>query len=305
MKFNLLIALAFCFPVLAVADSTAGSTLPGGNDACSTIRLDQPEGTNAGSMQFVQVRDQGSYGICFAESAVQLLDAYRFSRMGDTRTTVQSSAIAATIDDNLSSGADPFTGGNTCTILNYLSVVGAQDDAVVSSCIENFESASFVSALQALYDRESSQIASEKQLLLSENLVGQDLQSRFNQVKQSIFQADVANIQGLLASRGMGSQQMPMTNTILSIMDMPLPRLAWGLGAYSCSNSSQSIQDQQLPLCIDSVPLSNPSIIATWNARLNVSQPEPIEVSYCAPVLKEGRAYPGVTRTGNTHQCAP
>jgi len=300
MKFSFLVALAFCFPALSIAANSGGDS----NDDCSSIRLDQPENGTAGSMQFVQVRDQGSYGICFAETAAELLDAYRFSRLDDSRMTIQSSALAATVDYSFTTGGDPYTGGSTCKILNYLSVVGSQDDAAVSSCIENFETASFDSAIQEIYDRESNQLNLEKQLLLSQDLSQQDVQSRFNQTKQSIYQGDIANIQGLLASRGMSSQQMPKADTIISIMDMPLPRLAWGLAAYSCSNSSQSIQEQ-VPLCVDSVPLSNPSIIATWNARLNVPQAEPIEVSYCSPVLKEGRSYPGVMRTDNTHQCAP
>ena len=296
-----------CMPALAHADGSGGPV--GKNDECSPVRLDQPISYGPGdqvpgSMQFVQVRDQGSYSICFAEAAVEMLDAYRFSRLDDTYTNLQSSAIAATIDYSRTTGGDAFSGGSTCSVLNYLSTSGTVDDASVFSCILNFENRKFVSSLQQIYDRESNQLDREKQLLLSENLPSQELQSRYNQAKQSIYQADVANVQGLLASQGMSARQMPDAGAVVTMLDLSLPRMAWGLAAYSCASRSQSISSQ-IPLCMDSVLQSDSSFIAAWNSRLNILGAEPVEISYCDPVLKEGRAYAGVTRNGNSHQCAP
>ena len=301
MKFDFLVGLVatvICLPALSFADG-------GGSNDCSDIRLDQPSSDRtAGSMQSVQVRDQGTYGICYGETAVELFDAYRFSRAGDSHTDAQSSALAATIDYSITTGADAYAGGSTCAVLNYLSGVGTENDATVSSCIINFETPSLVSGLQEIYERESSQINTEKQQLLSQNLSPQELRSEFTQAKQTIYRGDIPNIQGLLASQGINTQMMPDTNAILSTMDMGLARVAWGLSAYACANSSQAIQIS-VPTCVDAVPATDESFLATWNSRLSLPGAEPIEVSYCGAVLREGRAYGGVTRTGSSHQCTP
>ncbi|AGH96653.1 hypothetical protein [Pseudobdellovibrio exovorus] len=89
--------------------------------AMTTVRLDAA----GGSMQFMPVMDQQKSATCYAYTATQMYDSYRFGREHDSRTQVLSSPQALAIEYTLNGAEDlDWNGGYPDPTLTYAIVNG-------------------------------------------------------------------------------------------------------------------------------------------------------------------------------------
>ena len=271
-------------------DRTAPPSAPASD--CSPMRLDGP----GGSMAHVMPHDQGPYGICYAEAAVQMADAYRFSH-GDANTNRETSVMSASIGlaDKTVKKKDPFEGGETCTVIDFLRQNGGHDALAVGRCMleSEVDDAPAVQRLGLLYDSYQAELAA---------------------MPSGAAPAAVSELRGnyvsILERREpwVATIVPPIARNVLSdFFGYDRGRFMWSISSYKCFNVDRPQTLSFLPACGGNddarVPRPGAESRALLDAQLAKPNPQPVEISYCAEVL--GRAdYPGVDRsTASATQC--
>ncbi len=97
-----------------------GSQLVNASDSTS-FRLDEGNG----SMAKVRARDQGHYNDCYANTAAEMIDAWRFSH-GDRRIDLSTSAIKLAIDAANATGKAEIGKSSPCLTVNIIKQRGAR-----------------------------------------------------------------------------------------------------------------------------------------------------------------------------------
>lgn len=118
---------------------------PAWSEDCAEIRLDAP----GGSMEHIQGRSQ-AFGTCYAESAVELFDAWRFSH-GEDNHQDQSSAVELALRYSDKFELDGFEQGGTLErSLKLLGEIGSCSEAMIDSKIKNLTSKQYVKLVAEL-----------------------------------------------------------------------------------------------------------------------------------------------------------
>ncbi len=103
-------------------------------------------------MEHVSALDQDGIGTCYAYTAAQMVDAYRFSH-GDTNYKFRTSGIEAAIG-SASTTLFPtdFEGGYEADAINYLRANGSCDQRFVQESYGGLSSKAYIKKLQGYFD---------------------------------------------------------------------------------------------------------------------------------------------------------
>lgn len=259
---------------------------------CGPFRLDekQPDGSD-GSMQHVQVHDQGPFGICYGEVASQLNDAYRFGALKETNTGLQTAVLGVVIGGDEGSSSDPYEGGSICGASNYIKANGYSDAFSVKKCIlEKEKTLSMEEPLKKLYD----DYQNDTQAMTNPDDISQ---------RQSKLTQDLKNT---LIAFGVQTQDQPTDEEILFMLGLKKKWFVGGIDAFQCFSSGKHYTSS-IPSCtptdMTSIPVADRK--AKIDAVLAQLQGLPLGISYCDQVLLVGASYAGYTMTQTGPTCAP
>ncbi len=276
------------------------------SDACTDVRFDQPaaDGT-PGSMQFVPVRDQGAYGICYAETATQMVDAYRFSVLKDPAHELHSAVLSTAVGLNIELNKDPFAGGQICNATNFIKTDGYYDSFSVSTCIVKHETKDVVTTLSSFYDAfwmDQNNYKKTQAVNLAPDALNAAWSVHFNDGLASLTQ----QIQDWLGTQGVLSYLKPSQAVIKDLLSLTKLRFIWGIEGYQCFAASPTYH-VELPSCKNTNILNYAPTqrVASMNSLLDHSNGQPIGISYCDRVLTVGASYGGVGSNGGAAQCIP
>lgn len=278
-----------------VAPVVTGQPLPPAPAAggCGYVRMDDP----GGSMENVHPRDQGPYGICYAETATQLADAWRFTH-GDTdygrQTAVMSAAIGLA---DMNAGKDPFNGGWSCNVVDFLRQDGGHDDFKVKECIVRADKndPNAVDRLGSIYDSYIKELSAK----IAEN-GGNPVSSTTVQNLRNAF-AEVVR-----QDPGLGAGSLP-SKVLPDFFGYKRERFIAAIGSYDCFNKDPA-RPLDLPACVKDIDPHRAAsdYRAIVDQRLALPAAQPVEISYCATLLQQGPSYPGVNRDpAAASRCAP
>lgn len=272
---------------------------------CSPIRLDQPAADGSpSSMQFVSVRNQKPYGVCYAESAVQMVDAYRFSVGQNPNHQAQSSVLSAVIEYDLGpanlNGGNPFNGGRTCQVVDSVRAHGGRDAYQVAKCTLKTMTPAFLSAVSTVADSHANQFIAKKAALKALNLTPVEYRAEYNQMVTALRATDAEQMRTSLKAEGLPEAQIPpaaVLGFVFTYDDKPQMQ-AWAIASYSCYSQGSVITATEIPACVEIRAPASPDsfFIDQLNHRLELPNAQPTTISYCDQVLTQGSAYSGVNR---------
>jgi hypothetical protein len=254
-------------------------------DDCSPIRLDQPQADGtAGSMQYVETRNQGDWGVCFSEVGSELVDAYRFSRLHDPNHDRQSSEMSAVFSLDDLPISNPYSdGGRECDAIEMIRANGYNDRFSEMKCVLKNETPTTIATVKTIYDKYAA-IQST---------------SPNHQLNDASLQAMKAE----LVSGGIAASNIPSPAVLQELMALDFSGFFWDFEIFSCVQGLKKFSIA-MPGCLQMTPHADQDFIQTWNRRLSMKNPLPVSVDFCASVLWDGKAYKGVVANGmSREQC--
>jgi hypothetical protein len=245
------------------------------------VRLDGA----GGAMEHVSVRDQDDLSDCFAMSAVELTDAWRFSH-GDSNFAFQSSGIVAGGATQRAAGDAEFTdvGGFIQDVMKVISGKGVcRKDAVLD-------------ALNTGDQKKILEILKRWRAVSAEK--GKETWLNSATLKQ--YGQDFSAVYSLACSAHdqMVMPELQQLRDILQTVDAP--RLISSIVDKPCAKSDNQLHPKLPPLQRINVGLKTVAEISgKLSALLSGPKAQPVSVSLCANVLDKDKTFNGVLTDGS------
>jgi hypothetical protein len=253
------------------------------DDDCSPVRMDQPSADGTpGSMQNVAMRNQRDWGVCYSETAAELVDSYRFSRLLDPRTELESSEMSAVFELNPPLTNDPVgTPGVECQAVEMMRTEGFNDRFDEIECVLKKETPAAIAAIQPIFTK--------YQAIQKAN-------------SGSLMAASLTALTAELAAAGIPAPDMPSQASLQDLMGLDFSNFLWGLEVYECVQENP-VYHVSMPSCMNTAPLNDQDYIKLWTSKLNEKNPLPLSVEFCIGAIWDGRSYPGPASATTRYIC--
>jgi hypothetical protein len=230
-------------------------------------------------MEHVMPMDQHDLPACYAFTAAQMVDAYRFSH-GDTHYGHQTSGLAAALGTAVHNRQTSIAGGMICPVVDSIAEAGTCDQRSVLSMIGIYGN---MKVLAQLYDRYRA--TGMPQTALRDWVVDQIISQ--------------------LRAMGASGPMVPSRQSVALLLEQSSQTTFLnGLMSADCPNGHQYTpqigQCKKLP-----DPWTYTHVMASIQSRLSQRAAQPIGIDYCAAVLKHGRGYLAEAHYGSADACYP
>lgn len=270
-------------------------------NTCTSVRLDQGNG----SMSHVPVRNQGPLGTCYAETAAQVLDAYRFSR-GDRNYDHPTSSFMTALYYAEEEGKDWFEGGQICRALTISANLGRCDEVALNKtlgCNSNKQLKLLVRGV-VWHHRKYQKYADNIEKLQSESRVRAPAQilarDQMERDRQKKLQETTDEMMTYLIRAGVSRSALPPKNFIGSLLAQKNSILL--LKKVLTQNCAKNIQylDVTPPQCKQDkgYVVGKNGLKQRIDDALEKSNALPVGIAYCSEVLKKGLGYRGLASGG-------
>lgn len=261
------------------AKGRAAAAAPQGENCFPDVYLDSPMDR---SMARVEPRDQYDLGICYAESAAQMVDAWRFTH-GIKNYKHQTSSVWTALNTKAAQGADAPDGGYICDAAQ--NILGPAPKG--GSCRQD--------AVNADYGgRTYKEFLAEIGHYHEEYAAGLDLPSGTNREMQ--LGATAARLAAKLEKLGFGSTAPPI-DTLHNLLALPnLLDYERGVLAFKCRDDAIFWPPPYACESTNSLTMAAPLWLVLIHARLSLADPQPVGVSFCGTLLQRWSGYVGVDR---------
>ena len=277
-------------------------------DACSALRLDDEPSK---SMFQVVVHDQGRDGICYAEAAAQMTDAFRFGVRKETDYGYQTApAVAAIKSSDLATKAkDPFKGGYTCQVIDYIRREGSHDNSIFQSCRKRL-TALKAHQFDSIFDDYQAKIYEKRSQLEAEDSL-QKSRKELHGFAISVAaqkQSELANCAASAGSAipdltGARAQVMPSLTVLQTYFEQSRDAFRSEMISYACATQDVAVKLPDLPQCH---PLRLGSgataeqLLKKIDDQFKTHPQLPTAIGYCDQILRKGRSYSGL-EAGNAN----
>ena len=247
---------------LLIVATVATPPARGAEYVCSPIDLRDP----GKSMEHVPVRNQQDIGDCYAQAAVQMVDAWRFSH-GDTRYNHLTSALEAAAGMRATHAhyydvEHPLNGGTICDTIDYLRSAGSCDERAVYRDYDLYASLSpdhYVRQLGKYYQDWTADGAIQVSSCLKNDL-------------------------------GMPEKFLPSTEAITKLLDQDNPEIfIEGIIGSHCGENQ--IPLSSVPACSPPESPAKKNTPQEISALLHRPNAQPIGISYWSGFLQKGGSY--------------
>jgi hypothetical protein len=274
--------------------------------ACGTVQLDR----SGGPMSYIPVHNQKDLGICYAETAAQLVDAFRFSH-GDRQFDRLTSGMQAAFSLGDEMKRNKVDGGKVCPVIRHLEAAGSCDQrAVLSFYRIKASPKQFTEILAFEYQRYHRYI--QENGLKGDTDTASNFYNEFDTrsyKKTQLVKETTFRIQKFLTKAGFPRSAIPSFREIhLNLEQDRVLKFIEGVLSPSCKQlpKRNTAASQQMPKCNEMrvVHEGPKKLIDVIHAELSAPNPQPVAISYCAGVLKQGESYRGLVYLRKGAQCA-
>lgn len=299
--------------VFLVLFLAASSALGGYRDDCTNVRLDAP----GGSMEHVQVTDQGTLGICYAHAGALLVDSWRFSHLNDVHYDHVTSAYYAAVSQTKHDKSDnTIEGGYACPVVKDTFDFGSCSQSYIKGRYAKFDPESYVSLLLDYRREYLNRIDSDEKYRAGHGgeMSHGTLNMYIDEDKQDAVEANAKMLKFLIGYRGGSASKNPDEKTIEGILlNKTTEEDFVKFFVDPVCKSPDLISFISKPLCVDlrAKELNNSAENAKQilHRLLSRKKPDPASILLCSKVYLAGNEYTGVRWTNPQkllkEDCAP
>jgi hypothetical protein len=315
MMRNEILLAAFAF-TLGVAGPGAACAADWAKNAasCPTIRLDDP----GKSFHDMPIQDQNPYGICYAFSAAQMIDAWRYSHgrqppEGGYGRMTSPFPIAARM--SLQAGSlDSLTGGLISDALHDVQTHGSCDHKAVFQGTKGGPGSwedKYISTLRTAYNKMTAFLKDKVTLRrlaaeADEQHAEVEEYVEFRHGAGPIGMDIVCMLEEADVPRQLSNQTMHILPLALVKGRSPIDFFDRFFGAMCKNNSIKPAIEGRVPSVVEDAyePGEGWSQAKLMHERLLKPNPQPIGISYCAEILTtKDHSIAGVRHQGNELNC--
>ncbi|MGK5085073.1 hypothetical protein WDW37_17435 [Bdellovibrionota bacterium FG-1] len=260
--------------IFALSNSVVAGTVT------DEIRLDSKNG----SMAFLKVLDQGDTLTCYAHTAAQLIDAYRFSH-GDQQFHHRTSPLGLVAGAN---DENDFwhDSGDTCPAVKHVVDHGSCNSLDILPGVEE-EATGLLKKLKRSYEE----------------------YQHFIEVKHSIYQLigegkAVSDITCTFSQKWIPTSGIPPEGIIKEALNQENLILFFKkILQSSCKNHTLRFHDpiqHQLLQCQETGTQTDQGMIDVLHSRMHQPNSQPVSIGYCSHMLEGGSLYKGVISRDGT-----
>jgi hypothetical protein len=276
-----------------------------------------------GSFSYIPVRDQRNLGICYAETAAQLIDSYRFSH-GDPHTEVQTSGLHAAFVISQNQHRNTVEGGHVCEAVRTIEQVGSCDQKTVLDGFHlKLDRKEFIDELENRFLSFREEIKALGITLAELDPLSTGIESSsFVNIKllqaRNLRSSESRRLSQWLKAVGIPVSFTPAPDQIATLLTSSTSHLAFTEGVLmpSCAAQQKNISlygrssgraVSKNPTCkeYNREQLGEKGLQRILDESLLSPNPQALAISYCAAFLKLGRRYRGVTHYGRSSHCPP
>lgn len=264
-------------------------------DRQNELRLDRAKADGTpGSMMFVEMKDQGYFGMCFAETAAQMIDAYRFSVLADKNHMTKASVMGLAISGQVLNSRTPLFGGKAVEMIDHVRSMGYQSEMQISKCAIKITDVKEVTTLMKIYDVYNAKLSKKIKELKDSGVVSvgtnvsyQDLHSQENlRVSKIITQ--------YLGSKGKPFYAIPPVDVISELLDSNEFTYYWGIMNYACVQSVPRIKIKLPRVYTKEVYTESfDDFMKFIKLKFKDETSLPVGISYCSSILRDGNSFQG------------
>ena len=270
------------------------------------VQLDRP----GGPMSFIPVHNQGNIGICYAETAAQLIDSYRFSH-GDLAHDRLTSGLQAALAMSETTQRKVVDSGQVCPVVQHILETGSCDIRAVLD-FHKITRKTFMAQVSKIH-------ADYQSFLRKENPSDRPDESLFNEgsgfetgyYKQNQKTNEVTDgLNRFLVKSGLLSTAIPSRSDLAQLLaEKNVMVFIEGILSPSCKNVAKSKTPavSHLPPCRNLTVTTGggpDQLVRVIHAQLDQAVPQPVGIDYCSDLLMKGRSFRGIISMGRGPKCS-
>lgn len=268
-------------------------------DYCKPVRLDGP----GQSMEKMPIQDQKDFAFCYAVTAAQMIDAYRFSH-GDKNTQHLTSPVALAVNLSTFDEMDyarnsevmfQLKGDQKATYQNYLNIVHGEKAGrlvrPVESATNYFDGGDLGSTFDFNRERYSRKIKSCDQAVFDKALKDStDFKKLVNLWRGSSSESPFADSREQVCTAESQKQADFVKAIKVASIETNLPDFMTRFTAKACENNSLKID---IPAQTKITFAEDKDAYRKLHALFDLSQPQPVGLGYCANIYYQKPNYFG------------
>lgn len=261
-------------------------------------------------MSHIPVKNQGNIGICYAETAAQLIDAFRFSH-GDTHFDALTSGLQAALSLGESQRRKMIDGGQVCVAFEHIQQYGSCDVRAVldSKKISRKAFIDRVTKIHFGYHDYLRKSGLSTEWHSSSNFMSEDSFDLSGYKQNRILKEALRDLTNLLLKSGLPRHLIPSERDMeYYLNERNVMHLLQGVLSPSCKGftSKPKYNTRGLPKCLEAnvTSLGPERLMSLIYSQLQGPIPQPVSVSYCGAVLKKGKGYRGIVYLPRMKMCA-